>query len=220
VQLQASAFFERLTVEEQLGTFADLYRVPASRCEEMLEVVGLVDKRRARTEDLSGGQAQRLSIACSLVHDPEVLFLDEPTGALDPQARRNLWDVLRAINDEGRTIVLTTHYMDEAEALCDQVSILDHGRLLTTDTPRALVAALGQAQRILVDAGQLTRDEAARLPGVQGATEDGGTLTLSTHDPGSVLSQLSQRDALRGLQVTSATLDDVFLHLTGREYRA
>jgi len=128
--------------------------------------------------------------------------------------------VLRAINHEGRTIVLTTHYMDEAEALCDQVSILDHGRLLTTDTPRALVAGLGRAQRILVDSGQIDSEEAAGLPGVEGATEDNGTLALSTHDPGAVLAQLSQRDALRGLQVTSATLDDVFLHLTGREYRA
>ena len=109
--------------------------------------------------------------------------------------------------------------MDEAEALCDQVSILDHGRLLTTDTPRALVAGLGQAQRILVDAGQLAPEEAARLPGVEGATEDNGTLALSTHDPGAVLAQLSQRDSLRGLQVTSASLDDVFLHLTGKALR-
>ncbi len=220
VQLQASAFFERLTVEEQLRTFADLYGVTHQRCQEMLEIVGLTDKRTTRTEDLSGGQAQRLSIACSLVHDPEVVFLDEPTGALDPQARRNLWDVLRAINQQGRTVVLTTHYMDEAETLCDQVSIIDHGRILTTDTPRSLVAGLGSAQRILVDSGQVGRDVAAGLRGVESATEDNGTLALATRDPGAVLSQLSARDALRGLQVTSATLEDVFLELTGREYRA
>ena len=220
VQLQATAFFQRLTVTEQLRTFADLYGVPAARWREMLEVVGLADKRDTRTEDLSGGQAQRLSIACALVHDPNIVFLDEPTAALDPQARRNLWDVLRAINDEGRTVVLTTHYMDEAETLCDEVSIIDHGRILTTDTPRALVAGLGRTQRILVDAGQLGHDEATRLPAVEAATDQDGTLALSTHDPAAVLTALSQRDALRGLQVRSASLEDVFLDLTGREYRA
>jgi ABC-2 type transport system ATP-binding protein len=220
VQLQASAFFERLTVDEQLRTFADLYGVAPDRCERMLETVGLTEKRTTRTEDLSGGQKQRLSIACSLVHDPEVVFLDEPTAALDPQARRNLWDVLRAINDEGRTVVLTTHYMDEAETLCEQVAILDHGRILTTDRPRALVAALGRAQRILVETGQLREAEAAALPGVEGTHEEDGTLSLATHDPARVLEELGARDALRGLQVTSPTLEDVFLELTGREYRA
>jgi len=116
VQLQASAFFERLTVDEQLRCFAELYGMPRSRIDTMIELVGLQEKRKVRTEDLSGGQKQRLSIACSLINDPEIVFLDEPTAALDPQARRNLWDVLRAINAEGRTVVLTTHYMDEAES--------------------------------------------------------------------------------------------------------
>jgi ABC-2 type transport system ATP-binding protein len=130
VQLQASSFFERLTAREQLCTFAALYGVPARRADEMLEVVGLTDKAGTRTEKLSGGQAQRLSIACALVHGPDVLFLDEPTGAPDPQARRNLWDVLRAISAEGRTVVLTTHHMDEAEILCERVAIMDHGKIL------------------------------------------------------------------------------------------
>ena len=130
VQLQASSFFERLTAREQIRTFAALYGVPAARADEWLERVGLVDKADTRVEDLSGGQAQRLSIACALVHDPEVVFLDEPTAALDPQARRNLWDLLSGLNDRGRTVVLTTHYMDEAEALCDRVAIMDHGRIL------------------------------------------------------------------------------------------
>ena len=105
-------------------------RRPVATADEWLEQVGLVDKADTRVEDLSGGQAQRLSIACALVHDPEVLFLDEPTAALDPQARRNLWDLLSGLNDSGRTVVLTTHYMDEAEALCDRVAIMDHGRIL------------------------------------------------------------------------------------------
>ena len=115
VQLQASSFFERLTAREQLRTFASFYSVSAKRADEMLETVGLTEQAGIQAEKLSGGQAQRLSIACALVHDPELLFLDEPTGSLDPQARRNLWDLLRQISGEGRTVVRTTHHMDEAE---------------------------------------------------------------------------------------------------------
>ena len=125
VQLQASAFFERLTALEQLRTFAALYDVPGARAEEWLERVGLTEKSGTRTEDLSGGQAQRLAIACALVHEPDIVFLDEPTAALDPQARRNLWDLLEGLNESGRTVVLTTHYMDEAEKLCDRVAVMD-----------------------------------------------------------------------------------------------
>lgn len=220
VQLQASAFFERLSAEEQLRTFADLYGVAAGRIEEMLELVGLVEKRRTRTEDLSGGQKQRLSLACALIHDPEVVFLDEPTAALDPQARRNLWDVLRAINDRGHTIILTTHHMEEAELLCDQVAIMDHGKILTVDRPRALVAGLGRAQRILIEEQALAQEQASIIPGVDSVSVDNGTLALTTHDPSRVLAALAERDALGGLQVSSPTLEDVFLELTGREYRA
>ncbi|MDT0306420.1 ABC transporter ATP-binding protein [Streptomyces sp. DSM 44917] len=160
VQLQASAFFDKLTAREQIHTFAALYGVPPARADAMLETVGLAEKRDVRDDRLSGGQAQRLSIACALVHDPELVFLDEPTTGLDPQARRNLWDLLRRINAEGRTVVLTTHYLDEAELLCDRVSIMDGGRILRTGTPADLIGELGVA-----------------------------------------------------------TLEDVFLHLTGREYR-
>lgn len=220
VQLQASSFFERLTVEEQLRTFADLYGVGLDRCDAMIDQVGLEEKRKTRTEDLSGGQKQRLSIACALVHDPEIVFLDEPTAALDPQARRNLWDVLRKINEEGRTVILTTHYMDEAEILCDRVAIIDRGQILTEDRPRALISSLGRAQRILVEEGSLEQEEAARITGVDSAVVDNGTLALTTHNPAPVLTALAERDALAGLQVTSATLEDVFLELTGREYRA
>jgi ABC-2 type transport system ATP-binding protein len=169
VQLQASAFFERLTASEQLHTFASLYGVPGVRADEWLERVGLTEKAGTRTENLSGGQKQRLAIACSLVHDPEIVFLDEPTAALDPQARRNLWDLLSGLNESGRTVVLTTHYMDEAEHLCDRVAIMDRGRILQLDTPEAL--------RTQLDARS---------------------------DPGAAPS----------------SLDDVFLDLTGREYRA
>jgi ABC-2 type transport system ATP-binding protein len=171
VQLQASAFFERLTALEQLRTFAALYDVPGARAEEWLERVGLTDKSATRTEDLSGGQAQRLAIACALVHEPDIVFLDEPTAALDPQARRNLWDLLEGLNESGRTVVLTTHYMDEAEKLCDRVAVMDRGRILQIGTPVELIAAHGTAQGL--------DDEARRR----------------------------------------VTLEDVFLELTGREYR-
>lgn len=163
VQLQASAFFERLTAREQIRTFAALYGVSPARADDWLERVGLGEKAASRVEDLSGGQAQRLSIACALVHDPDLVFLDEPTAALDPQARRNLWDLLSGINDSGRTVVLTTHYMDEAEALCDRVAVMDAGRVLQVGAPADLIRDLGAPAR---------------------------------------------------------TLEDVFLHLTGREYRA
>ncbi len=168
VQLQASSFFERLTAREQIRTFASLYGVPVARGDEWIERVGLVEKADTRVEDLSGGQTQRLSIACALVHEPELVFLDEPTAALDPQARRKLWDLLRGINEAGRTVVLTTHYMDEAEVLCDRVAIMDRGRVLRLDTPAALVEALDAPVRVVEKRG---------------------------------------------------TLEDVFLDLTGREYR-
>jgi ABC-2 type transport system ATP-binding protein len=222
VQLQASSFFERLTAREQLRTFAALYGVPVGRADAMLEVVGLTDRAATRTEKLSGGQAQRLSIACALVHGPEVLFLDEPTGALDPQARRNLWDLLRAISAEGRTVVLTTHHMDEAETLCDRVAIMDHGQILKIGPPAALVRELDQPVRISIEAGQLRLDEArALVPGADAATvaEDGSSLTIVTSEPAMVLAGLADRRALAGLRAQGGSLEDVFLHLTGREYR-
>ncbi|TCJ00842.1 ABC transporter ATP-binding protein [Aeromicrobium sp. IC_218] len=220
VQLQASSFFERLTVREQIDTFAALYGVPAGRGLALLEQVGLVEKADVRTEDLSGGQKQRLSIACALVHDPEVVFLDEPTAALDPQARRNLWDVLRGLNESGRTVVLTTHYMDEAEALCDRVAIMDAGRVLRLDTPAALVRDLDAPVRISLAPGTLDRDAAVALVGADAVRESPAGLELTTRDPARVLAALAERDALAGLAVRGASLEDVFLSLTGREYRS
>src|SRR6266540_4170040 len=120
----------------------------SKQADQMLDVVGLTEKADVRTEQLSGGQMQRLSIACALVHGPELVFLDEPTAGLDPQARRNLWDLLRDINDKGRTVVLTTHYLDEAETLCDRVAIMDHGKILQLDPPASLVRGLDAPTRI------------------------------------------------------------------------
>jgi ABC-2 type transport system ATP-binding protein len=220
VQLQASAFFEQLTAKEQLQTFVDLYRQPRTRVNELLEMVGLTDKARTRSEKLSGGQAQRLSIACSLVHDPEIVFLDEPTAALDPQARRNLWDVLREINNRGKTVVLTTHYMDEAESLCDRVAIMDSGRILQLGAPAALVRGLNAPVRIAVEQAQLDAEAARSLPGADAVEQDGTSTIITTRTPSPVLSALAERDSLAGLQVRGADLEDVFLELTGREYRA
>jgi ABC-2 type transport system ATP-binding protein len=228
VQLQASSFFERLTAREQIRTFASLYGVSAQRADAMLAVVGLEDQAGIRTEKLSGGQAQRLSIACALSHDPELLFLDEPTGALDPQARRNLWDLLRTVSTRGRTVVLTTHHMDEAETLCDRVAIMDHGKILQEGPPAALVRRLDQPLRISVqsgllaagDASEMAGDRDSRDPGQDGVSDDGVSLTIATRDPARVLAGLARREALAGLRVQGATLEDVFLSLTGREYRA
>jgi ABC-2 type transport system ATP-binding protein len=228
VQLQASSFFEQLTAREQLRTFASLYGVPARRAEQMLGVVGLEDQASTRTEKLSGGQAQRLSIACALVHDPELLFLDEPTGALDPQARRNLWDLLSKISAEGRTVVLTTHHMDEAEALCHRVAIMDHGRILRTGPPAALIRQLDRPLRISVESGLISVVQARALAaasgydgaGAESVIDDGVSLTIATREPAAVLAGLAERRALAGLRVSGATLEDVFLELTGREYRA
>jgi ABC-2 type transport system ATP-binding protein len=220
VQLQSSSFFERLTAREQIRTFASLYGVPPRRADEMLGVVGLDEQAEVKAEKLSGGQAQRLSIACALVHDPELVFMDEPTGALDPQARRNLWDLLRQINADGRTVVLTTHHMDEAETLCDRVAIMDHGEILRLDAPAALVRGLDSPVRISVESGLLSAGAAQAFAPAADVTDDGVSVTIATHDPAAVLAGLADRHALAGLRVQGATLEDVFLTLTGREYRA
>ncbi|WP_433407939.1 ATP-binding cassette domain-containing protein [Saccharomonospora azurea] len=220
VQLQASSFFERLTAREQLTTFAALYGVGPARADEMLELVGLADKADTPEKKLSGGQRQRLSIACALVHDPELVFLDEPTAALDPQARRNLWDVLREIKARGSTIVYTTHYLDEAEVLCDRVAIMDHGRILALDTPGRLVRDLDAPTHLTLDTGVLVPADAHALPGADSVTTDDVTVTISTRTPAPLLTALAERGTVDGLTVRTATLEDVFLHLTGREYRA
>ena len=219
VQLQKSSFFERLTAREQIRTFAALYRVPNRTADEMLEAFGLAEKADTRTEQLSGGQAQRLSIACALVHGPDVVFLDEPTAGLDPQARRNLWDLLREINAQGRTVVLTTHYLDEAEVLCDRVAIMDHGQILQSGPPASLVRELGSVTRIAIEAGTLAFSEAQRLFPDATVSDDEVSLTITTSDPAAVLAELARRNALHGVTVRGATLEDVFLSLTGREYR-
>jgi ABC-2 type transport system ATP-binding protein len=219
VQLQGSAFIEHLSAIEQLRTVTDLYGVDRTRAEEVLAQVGLADAADRDVDELSGGQRQRLSIACALVHRPEVLFLDEPSAGLDPTARRNLWDVLRDVRSDDTTVVLTTHYMEEAEVLCDRVAIMERGRILADDAPAELVRQLDAPTRLLLPPHAMPRDRADALQWVDATLLDAGALTLLTRQPAELLAHLAEMDVLDGLQVRSGTLEDVFVSLTGRGLR-
>ncbi len=227
VQLQKTALFDNLDAGELLALFCDLYGVPRepARIERLLETVGLEAKSGALARELSGGQQQRLAIALALVHEPEIVFLDEPTTGLDPQARRNLWDVVRAISSEGRTVVITTHYLEEAEELCDRTAIMDSGSVIALDSPSMLVRELGPSSRVTFVADGLAVGELAALPAVISVAEreDGG-LDLATEAPQRTLVALvglaeERRVELRDLAVRRPSLEDVFLQLTGREFR-
>jgi len=220
VQTQASAFFTRLTAVEHIETVAALYGVGKARAHAMLDRVGLAAKGRTMITDLSGGQKQRLAIASALTHDPELLFLDEPTAALDPQGRRDLWELLREIKAEGKTVIYTTHHLEEAEALCDRVAIIKQGEIVALDEPRALVGALNEPMRLLVPSGRMTAAEALGITGVEAATTDGGSLVLATRTPGEVLTAVGALIGLDDVRTRSATLEDVYLKLTGTEYKA
>lgn len=220
VQLQGSAFIEHLSAVEQLRTVTDLYGVPRARAEQVLELVELERTAHQVVDELSGGQRQRLSIACALVHSPEVLFLDEPSAGLDPGARRSLWQVLERVRAQNTTVVLTTHYMEEAEVLCDRVAIMERGRILAEDTPAELVRQLDAPTRLLLPPEALDPATAAAVDGVLGTESDAGALTLVTRDPARVLTRLAELGALDGLQVRSGTLEDVFVSLTGRALHA
>ncbi|WCD84614.1 putative ABC transporter ATP-binding protein YadG [Streptomyces xanthophaeus] len=215
VQTQASAFFVRQTAREHLLTVAGLYRAERGAADRTLETVDLTGQRDVLVENLSGGQRQRLAIASALVHSPELIFLDEPTAALDPQARRDLWEVLRTLKSEGRTIVYTTHHLDEAEALCDRVAILVDGTVAALDSPHRLVTAAGAPARLLLPAGRIPLDDAASLPGVDRAVLQGGSLVLETASPGKVLQAVDALTGLDGVMTRTATLEDVYLELTG-----
>jgi ABC-2 type transport system ATP-binding protein len=222
VQLQEAGFFDRLTVEETLQLFGTYQRrmLPPG---EVIDRMQLQDKRRAWVMTLSGGQRQRLSIAVALINDPRIIFLDEPTTGLDPQARRNLWDVIARFREEGRTVVLTTHYMEEAQRLCDRVAIMDHGRMVALNTPRALIRthAPGTTVALTVLQGELPY---ATLPGVRHAEVSNGEVVLSTSDPMQTVHALMEssrtgRIGFHQLRVEEGTLEDVFLQLTGRRLR-
>ncbi|MEW1697950.1 ABC transporter ATP-binding protein [Streptomyces sp. NPDC091278] len=216
VQTQSSAFFVRQTAHEHLRTVAALYGAPPAAVDATLASVGLTEQRGVQVENLSGGQRQRLAIASALVHGPELIFLDEPSAALDPQARRALWEVLRGLKARGRTIVHTTHHLDEAEALCDRIAILVDGRIAVTDSPHNLVGASRAPSRLLLPLGRLDETAAAAIEGVERVTVEGGSLVLETHQTGRVLAAVDRLTGLDGVQTRTAGLEDVYLDLTAR----
>ena len=231
VQLQTTALFDSLHCAELIALFARLYGADASeaRVEHLLALVGLEEKRRSRVDALSGGQKQRLALALALVNSPRIAFLDEPTTGLDPAARRILWQTVRDIRANGATVVLTTHYMEEAEQLCDRIAIMDRGRVVACDTPRALIQQLGAEAtvRAEVEGAHLSLAQLQRLDGVVSAelgVRDGVTLLeLRTRDAQATLIALLELTraygvTLSGLGATQATLEDVFLARTGHRY--
>jgi ABC-2 type transport system ATP-binding protein len=211
---------------ETLELFRSFYR-QARPIDWLLDIVQLAEKRDAWVVKLSGGQRQRLALACALVGEPEILFLDEPTTGLDPQSRRQVWDLVSAYRDRGGTVLLTTHYMEEAERLCDRVAIVDHGRIIREGSPRALIATLGAAHVVEFDLdADAVADEVAlrRLPGVTAVRRDGGAWSLTVSEPHRVLPPLIAHLAAAGqglarLGTRQATLEDVFVGLTGRHLR-
>jgi ABC-type multidrug transport system ATPase subunit/Zn-dependent protease len=219
VQTQASAFFTRLTAWEHLETVAALHGLDRAAARRALDLVGLGDKERSRVDDLSGGQRQRLALATALVHEPDLIFLDEPTAALDPEARRSLWGVLRELRSEGRTIVYTTHYLDEAEALCDRVAIIAGGRLVALDTPGALIRALAAPARLLVPADLITPDQARAIEGVDRVLVENGEVVIETRAANRVLVAVGAFVDMDAIQTRTATLEDAYLRLTGSEHR-
>jgi len=226
ISLQETRLSEKLTVRETLELFASFYRQPCST-DEVMEEMALTEKANSWVGKLSGGQRQRLAVATALIANPKILFLDEPTTGLDPQSRRQLWDTIRQFQNRGGTILLTTHYMDEAERLCDRISIIDHGQAIASGTPAQLIEELGGHQMVEFDATD--NDPGANevwrsLPGVEAVHEEDGCVILSvreTHETiPSLLAALQKRGArLLRLTTRQASLEDVFVHLTGRHLR-
>jgi ABC-2 type transport system ATP-binding protein len=227
IQLQETQLSDKLTVEETVRLFRSFFHKGPTP-EQVIALVQLEEKRRARVGTLSGGQKQRLALACALVGDPELLFLDEPTTGLDPQARRQLWDLIEEFKRAGRTILLTTHYMDEAERLCERVGIMDRGKIIALGSPRDLVASIGveHVVEFSVDgaAPQLDVAELRAIDGVRDAHSDNGIVRMQVTALHRAVPALLAELVRRGIPLTelrthSATLEDVFVTLTGRHLR-
>jgi len=224
VQLQETQLAEKVTVVETLRLFRSFYNRGHS-VDEVIQTVALEEKRDARVGKLSGGQKQRLAVACALVSDPELLFLDEPTTGLDPQARLSLWDVVDRFREGGGTVLLTTHYMEEATRLCDRVAIMDHGKIIALGTPAELIESLGADQIIEFRVTNEIADEVlTRLPAVSHLHKRGEEYSLTVAEMGIALPALleeikKQHSELVSLTTHQATLEDVFVSLTGRMLR-
>ncbi len=224
VSLQTASMYPKLTVVEVIDLFRSFY--PQSRpTDELVEALGLGERRNAQTKELSGGQRQRLAVALALVNDPELVFLDEPTTGLDPAARRSLWDLIGDLKAKGRSVLLTTHYMEEAEVLCDRLAIMDHGHILEMGTVDELISARFKERAVRFDAVDgLSDADLAGLPAVNGTKRDDGAILLYTQDVAATIGALldlteARRIEPKNLGVRRATLEDVFLDLTGRALR-
>jgi ABC-2 type transport system ATP-binding protein len=225
VSLQQTHLPDRLTVTEILEMFASLYTKQRDVA-DLLAVVQLEDKKKAAYQKLSGGQKQRLAVACALAGDPDLLFLDEPTTGLDPQSRLQLWDVVQTFKAKGRTVLLTTHYMDEAERLCDRIAIIDHGKRIAQGTPAELIESLGGKEVVEVSLAGAPLDEsrAAELPAVHAVRKNGDVWSLTVEQVHVAVPALldllkSSGATLERLSTRRASLEDVFVSLTGRHLR-
>jgi ABC-2 type transport system ATP-binding protein len=227
IQLQDTQLSEKLTVFETVRLFRSFYHAGPSPA-EAIALVQLEEKQNSRVGTLSGGQKQRLAMACALVGDPDFLFLDEPTTGLDPQARRQLWDLIEEFKLAGRTILLTTHYMDEAERLCDRVAIMDHGKIIALGTPRELIASIGVEHVVEFSAGAASKTLAIsalrEIEGVREVTVENGSVQLQVTElhraVPALLAELNRQGLpLTELRTHSASLEDVFVTLTGRRLR-
>jgi ABC-2 type transport system ATP-binding protein len=224
ISLQETRLSEKLTVRETIELFASFYRHPRSS-DEVLEELQLTEKADAWVGKLSGGQKQRLAVATALVGNPKILFLDEPTTGLDPQSRRQLWDLVRAFQHSGGTVLLTTHYMDEAERLCDRLAIVDHGQIIAEGSPAELIERLGghHVVEFSVSGNGATHDAWRALPGVEGVRDDDDVVSLTVKEPHLTIPALDavehQQKELLHLTTRQASLEDVFVRLTGRHLR-
>ncbi len=226
ISLQETRLSEKLTVRETLGLFASFYRHPRSP-DAVMEDMALTEKADSWVGKLSGGQRQRLAVATALVANPKLLFLDEPTTGLDPQSRRQLWEIIRKFQRDGGTVLLTTHYMDEAERLCDRIAIIDYGKVIAEGTPRELIERLGGHHMVefaASDQAAIAEDTWQSLPGVEAVHHDNGNVVLSVREPHETIPALLAAVQRRGgqlqhLNTRQASLEDVFVHLTGRHLR-
>ncbi len=224
VQLQSTTIYDKIKVKEAVDLFGGYYQksIPT---DQILEDVSIADKQGSFVGTLSGGQKQRVALALALVNDPEVVFLDEPTTGLDPQARRNVWAIIESLKGGGKTIILTTHYMEEAERLCDRVGIIDHGKIIALDTPRGLIMNADIESAVeFTYRGEDTEAIFANIAGVIKVTREDNRYILHTKESSSVLRELTRladekKLQLEGISVRQGTLEDVFLLLTGRKLR-
>jgi len=226
ISLQETKLSDKLRVREVVTMFRSFYAKGLDP-EEAIKSVSLEEKANSQVVKLSGGQRQRLAVACAIVGDPELLFLDEPTTGLDPQSRRQLWEIINGFRASGRTVLLTTHYMDEAERLCDRVAVIDRGQTIALGTPKELIARLGGQHVIdfsLSEGPPVTAEEFASLPSVSAARLNEGQIGLSVSEPHIVLPALLRHLQQGGRELATlvtrhATLEDVFVNLTGRHLR-